>query len=135
MNINAAASRRLAHVPEERQRPLHDTADVLAPRLIAEEETGRRIHHVVERGLVETFYRGLFLIEVFGVEPRVDLFLDSGNVRPPKPGGVAGGADRDVDGRVHAVRARMPGVEHAPAALPGRRLQRAALADRSPIGR
>ena len=29
----------------------------------------------------------------------------------------------------------MPGVEHAPAALAGRRLQCAALADSSPIGR
>src|SRR3954462_9860206 len=39
----------LRHVPEERQRTFYDAADVLAPRLIGQEEPSRCEHDVVER--------------------------------------------------------------------------------------
>src|SRR3954453_17479017 len=58
----ARASRRLRHAPEERDRSLSDAGDVLAPRLVGEEEAGRRVDDVVERGLVEAAGGGLLLI-------------------------------------------------------------------------
>jgi hypothetical protein len=42
-----------ADAPEERQRPLHDAGDVLAPSLMLEEEADRRIDHMVEGDLVQ----------------------------------------------------------------------------------
>src|SRR5215212_1190382 len=128
------SSRRLRHAPEERQRAFADARDVLAPRLVGEEEAGRRVDDVVERGLVEAAGGGLFLLEVLGVEPGGHLLLDVRDVRPAEPGAVAVGPDRDVDRRVDAVGTRVPGVEHRPAALPRRRFLRPALAGRAPVG-
>src|SRR5215217_9243234 len=127
-------SRRLRLAPEERQRAFADAGDVLAPRLVGEEEAGRRVDDVVERGLVEAAGGGLFLFEVLGVEPGRHFLLDVRDVRPAEPGAVAVGPDRDVDRRVDAVRTGVPGVEHRPAALPRRRFLRPALAGRAPVG-
>src|SRR6476659_4133853 len=60
----ADASRRLAHIPEERQRALRDAVDLAAPRLVGKEKPGRRIDDVLERGLIEPGDRGLFLLEI-----------------------------------------------------------------------
>src|SRR4051812_8925311 len=123
----------LRHVPEERQRTFYDAADVLAPRLIGQEEPSRCEHDVVERRLVETARGGLFLIERLRIEPGGHFLLDLGNIRPAEPRAIPARADRDVDRRIDAIRARMPGVEHGPAALSGRGFLRAALAGRAPV--
>src|SRR5581483_5232110 len=125
----------LRHAPEEGQWSLHDTRHVLAPGRVAEEEACRRIDDVLARGLVETGDRGLFLIEALGFEPGRDFLFDAGTVGPAEPRLVAIGANGGIDGRIDAVGAGMPGVEHFPAALVVRRLLRAARADRSPVGR
>src|SRR5579871_1302023 len=113
------------YTPGERHRPLHDAGDVLAPRGIAQEKAGGRVNDVLERRFVETGDRGLFLIEAFGIEPGRDFLFDGGAIRPAIPGFVAAGPNGNIDGRIHAVRTGMPGVEHLPAALIVRRLLRA----------
>src|SRR5215203_2205184 len=127
-------SRRLRDVPEERQRPLDDAAHVLAPGLVGQEEPGRGVDNVIEGGFVEPARRRLLLLDVAGIEPGGDLLLDLRNVGPAEPGAVAVGADGDVDRRVDAVRARVPRVEHGPAALAGGRFLRPALAGGAPVG-
>src|ERR1700730_1927992 len=125
----------LRHAPEERQRPLCDTGDVLAPRRVAREEAGRRIDYVLERRFVETLGRGLLLIEIPGFEPCRD-FLFYGFARgPAKPGLVAIAANGVVDGRIDAVRAGVPGMKNLPAALARSRLLGAAGTDSAPLGR
>ena len=79
MRSTATAHADLRHAPEERQRPLDDAGDVLAPRLVAEEEAGRRIDHVIERRLVEPRHRRLLLVEVLGVEPGQHFLLHVGH--------------------------------------------------------
>src|SRR5215218_10420591 len=118
-------SRRLRHAPEERQRAFADAGDVLAPRLVGEEEPGRRVDDVVERGLVEAPGGGLFLLEVLGVEPGGHLLLDVRDVRPAEPGAVAVGPDRDVDRRVTAELLKRIGMN---VDFPRRRFLRPALA-------
>jgi hypothetical protein len=68
----AAVSRRFANAPEKRQRPLHDSGDVLAPSLITQVEAERRIDHMVEGGLVEPARDGLFFVERLCLEPGRD---------------------------------------------------------------
>src|SRR6266849_7327601 len=102
----------LAHPPEERQRPFDHARDILPPSLIPQEEARRRIDHGLERGLVEAADRGLLLIERLGLIPRGHLRLDIRRVRPAEPGFVAARSHPDRDGRIDAVGARMPGVEH-----------------------
>src|ERR1044071_7618932 len=87
----------LGHVPEERDRAFHDAADVLAPRLIGEEEAGWRKYDTIECRLVETPRGGLFLLEAFCVEPIGHFLLDLRYVRPAEPGAVAAGTDRGID--------------------------------------
>src|SRR5262249_38922433 len=128
-----AASSDLADAPEERQRPLDHAAHVLAPGLVGQEEAGRREDHVVERGLVEPPYRRLLLVEALGVIPSRYLRFDLGRIRPAEPRLLAAGAYPDRDRRIDAVGAGMPGMEHLPAALAGRRLHGAAGADRAPV--
>src|SRR5258708_31266517 len=125
----------LRHAPEEGQRPLLHTGDVLAPRRVAQEEAGRRIDDVVERRLVETFDRGLLLIEVLGFEPCRDFLFHRFACGPAPPRLVAVGANAIVSSGVDAVRAGVPGVEHLPAPLARRPLLGAAGANRAPIGR
>src|SRR5439155_25959578 len=103
-----AELRGLGYVPEERQRAFHDAADILAPRMISQEEAGRCEYDIVERGLVETPRRGLFLLERLRIEPGGHFLLNVRNIRPAEPGGVATGTDRDIDRRIDAIRARMP---------------------------
>src|SRR5438445_9902821 len=74
----------LRHAPEEGQRPLRDTGDVLAPRRVTQEEASRRINDVLERRPVEPTDRGLLLIEVLGFEPTRD-FLFHRRTRGPTP--------------------------------------------------
>src|SRR5581483_7764157 len=119
----------LGHPPEERQRALDDAAHVAAPRLVAVVEAGRHVDDLLHRRLVEAPDHGLFLVEVLGGEPGGNLLLDVSAVRPAEPRLVAVGANGDVARRGGAVGARMPRVEHAPAALVRRVLGRATLAD------
>src|SRR5689334_19040220 len=65
----------LRYVPEERQRSLRDPGDVLAPRGVAQEEAGRRIHHVLERRAIETTDHSLLVIKTFGFEPVRDFLF------------------------------------------------------------
>src|ERR1700730_14795886 len=124
----------LRHAPEERQRPLCDTGDVLAPRRAAQEEAGRRIDYVLVPRFVGSRGRGLPLIEFPGFEPCC-AFLSHGFARgPAKPGLVAIAANGVVDGRIDAVRAGVPGMKHLPAPLPWRRLLGAAGNVRCPPG-
>ena len=76
----------------------------------------------------------LLLGQVLGREPGRHLLLDRGAVRPAEPGLLTGRADGNVGSRIDAVGARVPGVEHAPAALSRRRLGGAPLADGAPVG-
>src|SRR5207244_4401341 len=107
----------LRHAPEERQRPLCDTGDVLAPRRVAQEKAGRRIDNILERRLVEALHRSLLLIQILRFEPGRDLLFHSLARGPAKPRLVASATDGVVDGRIDAIRARMPGVKHPPSAL------------------
>src|ERR1700676_3749348 len=132
MAESSQASRSLSYTPEEGQRSLHDASDVLAPSLILQEEAGRRVDHVLERGLVEPADRGLLLVERLGLEPGRHLRFDLGHVRPTEPGLVAIGAYPELRG-IDAVRAGKPRVEHLPAALAGRGLDGAPRADRGPV--
>src|SRR5262249_25847057 len=129
-----AASGDLADAPEERQRPLDHAAHVLAPGLVAEEEAGRRVNHVVEGGLVEPPYRGFLLVQGLGLIPSRHLRFDLRHVRPAEPRLVAAGAHPDGDRRIGAVGAGMPGMEHLPAALAGRRFHGAAGRGPGPTG-
>src|ERR1700676_3496522 len=122
----------LADTPKEGQRPFHDAGDVLAPGLILQEEAGRRLDHVLERGLVEPSDRRLLLVERLGLEPGRHLRFDLWHVRPTEPGLVAIGAYSELRG-IDAVRAGKPRVEHLPAALAGRGLDGAPRADRGPV--
>src|SRR6202022_3736443 len=45
----------LRHTPEEGQRPLRHTGDVLAPRRVAQEKASRRIKNFLHRPLFEAF--------------------------------------------------------------------------------
>src|SRR5215471_11004240 len=123
----------LAHPPEERQRALDHARDVVPPSLILQEEAGRRVDHGLKRRLVKAADRGLFLVEILGVIPGGNLRFDLGRIGPAEPGLVAARPYPDRDRRIDAVGAGMPGVEHLPAALAGRRFHRAAGADRAPI--
>src|SRR5215831_8163021 len=123
----------LAHPPEEWQRSLHDATDVSAPRLVHQEETGRRVHHAVERCLVEPTDCGLLLVQGLGLVPSRHLRFDRGHIRPAEPRLVATGAHADGDRRIDAIRPGVPGMEHLPAALTGRRLHGAAGTDRAPV--
>src|SRR5216684_9241445 len=95
-------SRRLAHSPEERQRPLHDPGDVRAPSLMGEEEAGRGIDHVLARSLVEATDRGLLFVEILRRVPGRYLGFDFRAGRPAEPRLVAVGADRRVARRIDA---------------------------------
>src|SRR2546421_6095531 len=85
------------YAPEEGQRPLHNTRDVLAPRRVTQEEAGRRIDDVIESRLVEASGHSLLLIEVFGVEPCHDFLFHGLARRPAKPSLVAIGANGVID--------------------------------------
>src|SRR5436309_2648689 len=52
----------LADTPEERHRPLDDSAEILAPCLILQKEPGRRIDHLLACGLVEAADSGLLVL-------------------------------------------------------------------------
>src|SRR5579872_2269924 len=119
----------LRHAPAERHRPLDDSGHVLAPRGVTQEEAGRRINDILERGLVEPADGGLFLIESPGVEPCRDFLFDGFTIRPTIPRFVTAGPNCDIDRGIDAVRTRMPGVEHLPASLAMRRLLSAACTD------
>src|SRR5262249_3606411 len=124
----------LGHTPEERQRTLDDAADIAAPSLIAVVEPRRHVDDVLHGGLVEACNGRLLLAQILGCEPGRHLLLHRGAVWPAKPRLLASAAHGNVGSRVGAVRAGMPGVEHAPAALAGRRFGGAALANRAPVG-
>src|SRR5215510_2584633 len=113
------SSNSLADAPEEGQWPLHDPADVPAPSLILQEESGRRIDHFLARSFVETADRSLLLVRCLRLVPCVDLGLDLRDCRPAEPRLVAVGADRGIGGRINADRTRMPSMEHVPATLAG----------------
>src|SRR5262249_2323557 len=125
---------RLGHAPEERQRALDDTADIAAPGLVAEVEAGRHVDDMLHGCLVEACDGRLLLRQVLGRKPGRHLFFHRGAVGPAEPGLLAGATHGNVGGRVGAVAAGVPGVEHAPAALAGRRFRGAALADGAPVG-
>src|SRR5215831_18881300 len=124
----------LAHPPEEGQRSFADAVHVRAPSVVLQEEAGRRVDHVLERGAVQVAHRGLFLIKACGVVPGFDRGFDLGARRPAKPCLVAVRADWRVGRRVDAERAGVPGMEHLPAALPWRRFLRPARRCRAPVG-
>src|SRR5262249_11354324 len=67
--------------------------------------------------------------------PGGDLGLQLRRIRPAKPRGVAVGAERRIGRWVDAVGTGVPGMEHLPAALAGRRFLGATRADRSPVDR
>src|SRR5262249_56991313 len=119
----------LAHLPEERQRPFDNPAHVPAPSLVFQKEASRRIDHRLERSLVEPADRSFLFVQGLGLIPRGHLRLDLGCVRPAEPGLVSARPHADGDGGTDAVGARMPGVEHVPAALARRRFHRAPRAD------
>src|SRR6478752_4024240 len=125
----------LGDAPEERQRPADDARDVLPPGLVAEIEAGRRVDDILDRRQVEPAHGRLLLGEILGVEPVRHLGLDGRHVRPAEPGLVAIRADRRIRGRIDAVGAGMPGVEHAPAALARSGLLGAPGTDRAPVCR
>src|SRR5262249_15727012 len=79
-----AMSNRLSHSPEERQRPLRNPADVLAPGKISEAHAERGVDHVVERGLVQPTRDQLLFIERLGIVPGCDLGFDFRDIRPSK---------------------------------------------------
>src|SRR5258706_5140567 len=124
----------LAHPPEEWQRPFDNPTHVPAPGLVFQEEASRRIDHRLERSPVEAADRGLLLLQGLGLLPRGSLRLALRCVWPAEPTLVSARPHADCDGRTDAVGARMPGVEHVPAALARRRFHRAAGADRAPVG-
>src|SRR2546423_6565953 len=124
---------RLGDAPEERKRALDHPAHVLAPSLIAEEEAGRRVDDVIQRGFVEPPDRRLLLVRGLGLVPGRYLRFDFGHLRPAEPRLVAVGAHPDRHRRIDAVCAGMPGMEHLPAALTRLRLHRAPGPDRAPV--
>src|SRR5262245_58742215 len=126
---------RFGDAPEEWKRALDHPAHVLAPSLITDEEAGRRVDDAIQRGFVEPADRRLLLVRRLGLVPRRHLRFDFRYVRPAEPGLVAIGAHPDCYRRIDAIRAGMPGMEHLPAALTGRRLHRAPGADRAPVDR
>src|ERR1700692_119003 len=116
----------LRHAPEEGQRSLRHTGDVLAPRRVIQEEASRRINDVLERRPVEPIDRGLLLIETLGFEPCHDVLFHLRARGPAPPRLVARAATAVVGGGTEPVRAGVPGVKHLPAALARRRLLGAA---------
>src|SRR5215469_18110297 len=80
-NRAGSKSYRLADAPEERQWPLADSGNVLAPCLILQEEAGRRLNHVVERSLIEATDRDPLLVERLRLEPGRHLCLNLRDVR------------------------------------------------------
>src|ERR1043166_2245595 len=67
--LGATISHRLAHAPEERQRPLGDAGQALAPSGVAQVPAEWREYHVVEEGLVDAGGRGFFPVVPRRVEP------------------------------------------------------------------
>src|ERR1700736_2008732 len=111
MNEASQVSYGLANTPKEGKRPFHDAGNVLAPSLILQEEAGRRIDHVLKRGLIEPADRGFLLVERLGLEPGRYLRFDLRHVRPAKPSLVAIGAYPALRG-IDAISAGKPGMEH-----------------------
>ena len=94
-----------------------------------QEESGRDVGDVLERGLVDLLGRLLFGGEVGGGIPVRDALLDRVRFRPAEPGAIAAGVERGIGCGVDAVGAGVPGVEDVPAALVDRILLGPAGAD------
>src|SRR5262249_53296010 len=75
-------SHRLAHAPEERQRPLGDAGEAAAPSVVAQVPGERRIDHVVVEGLVDPGRGGLLPVLGRRVEPGADVRLHRRAVGP-----------------------------------------------------
>src|SRR5262245_6924097 len=118
-----ATSNRLVHSPKERQRPLRNPADVLAPGKIPKIHAERDIDHVVERGLVQPARNKPLLVERPGIVPSRDLGFDFRDIRPSKKCFVAIGA-KELVGGVDAVDAVKARVKNVPAAMARRGLLR-----------
>lgn len=84
-----SGSNRFADAPEERKRPFRDTADIAAPCLMAEPQTERHTHHVIESGAIDSARAVFLVLGALCRKPRSDLGLHFGPT-----GSWAGGRSR-----------------------------------------
>src|SRR5262249_50062260 len=118
--IHANAGLSLRHAPEPWDRPIADTGYIASPCLIGVVKASRYVEHVLHAHPVHIGNNCLFLIEVLSIIPFRSLVNDFEVIRPAEPGFVPARADSEIANGRGTIRAGMPGMEHAPTALPGR---------------